>query len=76
MQNSTHGPQTPTPRWQLWTIGIVGGLIATFVIGAMGDGDVNATRQSATQFGAWSIRLLVVGALVAGGWSALRKGRG
>jgi hypothetical protein len=61
----------PTPRWVFWLFGIVGGLAVAVIAFIAGD-DADETRQNATAFGTWSVRLMVVAVILAGGWGALR----
>ncbi len=55
MAMQAHNPQRPTPTWKLWTVGILGGLIAAVWMFTTSD-DADATRSSATQVGQWAIR--------------------
>jgi hypothetical protein len=63
----------PTSTATLWAVGIVGGIVVAIAAFLGGGDDAEQTRQAATNFGIWSIRPLVVGALIAGGWSALKR---
>ena len=66
-------PHRTTGTWKLWAIGIIAGLGLSIVALYQGGDDPNATRNAATQIGAWSFRLLAIGAILIGGWGALRR---
>ena len=68
MQN----PNRPTRTWILWVIGIIGGAAYSVWLVSAGD-DPQATRQIATNTGAWAYRALAVGAIGLGGWGVLRR---
>jgi hypothetical protein len=69
----THSTDRSTPRWQLWLIGIIGGLAVAVLAFLTGGDDPDATREMASGIGSWSVRLLLVGVILAGGWGVLRS---
>ena len=71
--NPADNPNRPTSTATLWAIGGVGGVIVAVVAFIMGGDDAEETRRLATEFGVWGIRLLLLGALVLGGWNALKR---
>jgi hypothetical protein len=73
--SESQNPQRPTPTWKLVLIAFAASIVVIPFIAMSGDGDPQATRQNATNFGAWGIRILLIGALLAGGWGALRGER-
>ena len=61
-----------TPTWQLWAIGVVGGLaFAVYVFVASGSGSEATAR--AEGFRKLGMGALFLAAAIAGGWRALRR---
>lgn len=73
MTTQEQNPHRPTATWKLWTLGIVGGLIAAMLMFVTSGENADATRQTATQTGAWALRGLLVAVILLGGWTALRR---
>jgi hypothetical protein len=71
--SGSENPNRPTSTATLWAIGGVGGIIVAVAAFIFGGDDAEETRRLATGFGVWAIRLLLLGAIVAGGWKALRR---
>jgi uncharacterized membrane protein YqjE len=65
-------PKKPRSLMVLLVMGLVGGIVMVFVIVSLAGDDPDQTRQAASQLGAWSVRLLLLAALI-GGWTALRS---
>jgi hypothetical protein len=68
-------PQRPTPTWKLVLIALAASIFVIPFVAMTGGDDPQVARQNAASFGAWGIRLLLVGALAAGGWSAFTRNR-
>ncbi|PYR93553.1 MAG: hypothetical protein DMF84_09125 [Acidobacteria bacterium] len=71
--NEPENPNRSTSTETLWLIGIAGGVVVAVAAFYAGGDDAEETRRLASSFGAWGIRLLLLGVIFAGGWSALRR---
>jgi hypothetical protein len=71
--NDSPNPTRKTATWKLWLGGILGGMIVAVLAFYQGGDDPEQAKRMASTIGAWSVRLLLVGIVLAGGWSALRS---
>ena len=65
----------PTPTWRLVLFGLLAGSALAWYIFATSGTDPDSATDTATAIGSWAIRGLLLVVVIAGGWSAIRRGR-
>ncbi len=71
---TTVNPQRPTDTGKLVLFGIVGGVIVAIVVFVSASSGPEGFEWG-RRIGVWSVRLLLVTVILAGGWQRLRRRR-